>query len=51
MNPEYGKTIHVIFYCLKIRNTGIMVHIVGREYEAYKRSQEFEPIFCIDNSP
>ena len=51
MNPEYGKTVHVVFCSLKIRNAGIMAHIVDREYEAYKRSQGFEPIFYIDNSP
>jgi hypothetical protein len=37
-NPEYGKTVHVVFCSLKIRNAGIMAHIVRREYEAFKRS-------------
>jgi hypothetical protein len=34
MNPEYGKTVHVVFCSLKIRNDGIMAHIGRREYEA-----------------
>ena len=33
MNPEYGKIVHVVFCSLKIRNAGIMAHIVRREYE------------------
>ena len=49
--PEYGKTVHVVFCNLKIRNAGIMAHIVRREYEAFKKSRGFEPIFYIDNSP
>ncbi len=51
LNPEYGKTVHVVFCNLKIRNAGIMANIVRREYEAYKRSRGFEPIFYIGNSP
>jgi len=51
LNPEYSKTAHVVFCNLKIRNAGIMANIVRREYEAYKRSRGFEPIFYIGNSP
>jgi hypothetical protein len=38
LNPEYGKTVNVVFCSLKIRNAGIMAHIVRREYEVFKRS-------------
>ena len=51
LNSEYVKTAHVVFCSLKIRNAGIVAHIVRREYEAFKRSQGFEPIFYIGNSP
>jgi len=51
MNPKYSKTFHVVFCGLKIRNAGIMAHIVLRDYKAFKRSQGFEPNFYIDNSP